>query len=675
MVTDAGLTGDPQAELIARLYHDRPLAHRTLFAKRHTKPDALFHPELINHLHSSLPAFCAIGFRDSAKSTLIEEAIALMAAFREFHHCLLVGASEAKAIERLHAIRRQFEKNEDFREVFGDLRGHPWGDEKIETSTGITIQAMGRGQAIRGTKNEDYRPDLIVPDDIEDRQSVATPEAREKTSAWFFQELLPAGDAEHVRVRMLANDMHVECIANQLENPQSGFVVKRYPILYRAEDGTDKPSWPDRFNMEWVKWKRDQLYSVGRGDEYEQEYMCRSTTPAAKLFKRNLIRYAGTADTPAQVRTWQSTFGAFDPARTVGANSADTGHCRWSWLGNRLVVWEAWGRRLLPDEIVASIFEADASPDTGRMTRIGVDEVGLSEFLMQPIRHESLRRGVTLPIIPLKLRENKDLRIRALQPWFQGREVIFAKPLPDLEAQLSGYPTGKKDVLDMLACALTMRPGQPVYEDFTVVNVADEIDEPNSQPWLALNATGALVTACLLYFSDGRLTLLADWVREGDPGAVLKTIVQEANLEAGRIVRLCAGPEHFDKFHNVGLTQAARRIPMDIRKGLSADAGRSEIRALLRRQSRGRPALCVGSRSRWSLNGFSGGYARGVDRYGVLAEQAESSEYRVLFEGIESWAGILRLGGEELSGSEIGDKHYAESADGRRYISAVPQRR
>lgn len=668
---------DLEAEVIERLYRDRVLAHNTIFeGKRHSEYPAAFHAELIDLFHSPDKAYCFIGFRGSAKSTLTEEAVTLMACFREFQHCLIVGASETKAAERLHAIRRQFEKNDLLRQVFGDLVGRPWGDDKIELTTGITIQAMGRGQAIRGTKNEDFRPDLIIPDDIEDRSSVGTPEMREKSSVWFFQELLPSGDEKTLRVRMVANDMHVECIANQLDNPKSGFVVKRYPILFMDEDGKEKPSWPDRFPLDWIKMKRDQLYSVGRGDEYEQEYMCRSTTPAAKLFKKGMIRHAGTIDCPAQVRTWQAVYGAFDPARTVGKNSADTGHCRWSWLGNRLVVWDAWGKALLPDAIVASIFEADADPQTGRMTKIGVDEVGLSEFLLQPIRHESLRRGVTLPIVPLKLRENKHSRIRALQPWFHGREVIFAQPLPDLEAQLAGYPTGKIDILDMLAVALTLRPGQPVYEDFSMANVVEDPGEITALPWLALNATGAVLTAALLYYKEGRLTIVADWVREGDPAASLRTVIQEANLEAGRDCRVTCGPHHFDRFHNVGLTQAARRIPADIRRGLPPDGGRGEIRALLRRQLRGVAALYVSSHARWTLNAFAGGYARQLNKNGQLSEEAEQNEYRVLMEGIESWAGLLRLGGgEDLSDEATDGRNYAESVGGQRYISSLPQRR
>ena len=218
------LTLSPKEELLIRLFKDRRLAHRVVFGGAHKFATPLFHAEIIDRFHSKAIRNCVeITFRGGAKSTLAEEGVSLGTGFRDFAHCLIVGASIDRGRERLHAVRRHLENNEAMLELFGDLKGRPWTDDMLETNTGRTIQAMGRGQSLRGTKSERIRPDLILLDDIEDAESLRTAEGRKKIQDWFFQELLPMGDEPTMRVRILSNDRHPECLANILKAPDSGF--------------------------------------------------------------------------------------------------------------------------------------------------------------------------------------------------------------------------------------------------------------------------------------------------------------------------------------------------------------------------------------------------------------------------------------------------------------------
>ena len=653
---------DPRAEIVERFHKNRVLAHAILFkGVRHQNETPPFHEEMIRDCHSGLKQVCVIAFRGSGKSTVAEEAMTLMACFREFRHGLIVGANLAKACERLHSIRRQFEGNAQLIDVFGNLRGQPWGDEKIELRTGITIQALGRGQAIRGTKNEDVRPDFILADDIEDAESVRTPEGREKVSQWFFGELLPSGDEPRLRVRVLANDMHPEAIANQLKREGAGFVVRIYPWVWTDEKGEEHPAWPDRFPLEFIERRRRQLYSLGRAGEYQREYMCHSESPEEKPFKRDMLRVEAT------YRSWQAVYCALDPARSLGRTAADTGFAAWSWLGTKLVVWDAWGRQLLPDAIVSALFEAN---ETYRPVTIGIDMIGLSEFLAQPLRAEQVKRGETLPTIPLPAPKAKSERIRALQPFFNAREVIFAKPLPDLQAQLLGFPSGKRDILDALAYSLQMRAGAPVYEDFTQGHIVEDLRPAPGLPfYLALNASHTHLAVSLLQLVQGGLRIYWDELREGEPAMLVKEMIQSATMEAGRGVRAVCEPHTLDRYALQGLAAALRKLLGDnYRPGGDVATGRAELRSLLRQQRQGMPALLISTRARWTLNGFAGGYARALLKGGQLADHAVEGIYRVLLEGVESFAALLRLGLRDEEDEE--SLHYEYTRDGRRYLSA-----
>jgi hypothetical protein len=305
---------------------------------------------------------------------------------------------------------------------------------------------------------------------------------------------------------------------------------------------------------------------------------------------------------------------------------------------------------------------------------MGFEEDGLNEWALQPIRTEQLKRGTMIPLVPVKAPQGKIDFIKGLQVFFNAREVWFASDFTEAWAQFLGFPSGNIDAPNALAYALhpKLKPGVPMYEDFNVINVADEMQMSEREPaWLALNATGSMVTAVLVQFIDGNLRVFADWVREGEPATILAGIVRGANLEAGKIVRVVAGPLHYDRYNNVGLAAAARRAPIEIRKGTASDVGRNEIRALLKKQSRSVPAFLIAAQAKWTLNAFSGGYCRAVLKGGVLGDHAEDGLYRLLAEGLESFAGMIRTGAAEGDGTESTN---AVTSDGRPYFSARPQR-
>jgi hypothetical protein len=97
--------------------------------------------------------------------------------------------------------------------------------------------------------------------------------------------------------------------------------------------------------------------------------------------------------------------------------------------------------------------------------------------------------------------------------------------------------------------------------------------------------------------------------------------------------------------------------------------GRDEIRGLLQRQIRGLPALQISTRARWTLNAFAAGYARAVDKRGVVQEEAREGVYRTLMEGLEAFTALLKVG--TLSDSP---PNVRMTEGGQRYVSALPGR-
>lgn len=649
---------DAHKQILHKLHADRVLMHEVIFKHRHPNITPPFIADMIEAWHSPEPRILYEVFRGGAKSTTSEEAILIKAAFREIRNYLIVGATKDRAYERLHAIRHEIETNDRLAEVFGDLQGATWGDGELVLSNNVRLLAMGKGQSLRGVKYLDARPDGVFCDDLEEPEDVRTPEARERILNWLLFDLIPALDTNRAHIRVAATPLDPEALPAQLI--RAGWTHKKYPIEYIDDSGVRQATWPDRETLVKIDERRNSAIKVGKLRQYNQEYMCDAESAGEKTFKKEMFRIE------PQVRTWQNIYCMYDPARTVNATSATTGFAAWSWISGRLIIWEGWGRQLMPDEIISDMFRIF---DRHHPVWIGVEEDGLNQWLLQPIRQEQVRRGMVLPVKPVKAPKGKIDFIRGLQPYFNAREAIFVRDLPELSAQLLSFPTGRIDAPNALAYAPRMRPGAPMYDDFGARNVGEEMRPFPGRPlWLALGASSQGVTAVLMQIMDGAVRVYQDWTREGEPSAVFGDLMTDITTDCRQRPRLVMGPQHFDQYNNFGLRQAAIKAQYDIRQGTIPATGRVVVRDLLRKDLRNMPALLVSDQARWATNGFAGGYCKALLKGGMLAEYAEEGPYRVMLESIESFVGLMKLGmAEDDPDMEL---NYDYTNAGRKFLSA-----
>ncbi len=662
-------------DTVFELMDDDPiLVHDIFFGDRHANRDAPFHAEMIRDWHSSTPNILTMAFRGSAKSTKAEEAITLEVCLRRVKNVLILGESETRASERLAAIKHHIEYDQDLQETFEIGPGDPWTETRACTSTGVMIQAYGRGQSLRGVKHLDERPDFIFLDDVEDVESgsVATPEARLKTKKWLAGTVIPTL-APGGRMRMAATPLHPEALAPTLAKADTSWTTRTYPILRRDSDGDFVPTWPDRFPAEAILRSKAAFEEIGQSETFQQEYMCEAVDPASQTFTEDMFIVEPVP------RSYHAVYAIYDPARTTNIKSATTGKCVASWVGNRLVVWEAEAKKWMPDETVADIFATCA-----RYTpvAVGVEQDGLNEWLLQPIRTQQVIRGEIIPLRPLKAPRGKIDFIRGLQPYFASRAVIFASHLPELRAQLVGFPNGFIDAPNALAYMLHMKLGVPIYDNFSENHIDGLVHAQRGVPYhLLLNSNNQVTTGVLAQLQQGRLVVLGDWVVDGDPGTVLTDIVSSALLcvdqsgpaEAPRLrselepqqipsLRLLSSQRHFDEYTVYGLRAAVRQAGYELERGGEAVQGREEIRALLRRLSHGGAAVAIAPSATWTLRAFAGGYARDATSTLPL-----DNAYAVLMEPLEAFAARLRRLADPLAERQ----NIQYTSDGRRYVSAL----
>lgn len=165
--------------------------------------------QLHEYLFENLPASVNVGElsksvrqaiaapRGEAKSTICTQLFPLWCMVADLKKYIIIAMdTKEQAYGMLEAIKVEIESNPRLHIDFPELSaGKVWRAGAILTSKNQKVEAVGAGQKLRGRRHGAYRPDLVVLDDIENDESVQTPEQRNKLHAWILKAVLKLGAA------------------------------------------------------------------------------------------------------------------------------------------------------------------------------------------------------------------------------------------------------------------------------------------------------------------------------------------------------------------------------------------------------------------------------------------------------------------------------------------------
>jgi hypothetical protein len=100
-----------------------------------------------------------------------------------------------------------------------------WRQNRITLRNGVTIEAFGAGQRIRGHRDRENRPSLIVCDDLQNDNHILSPTQRQRSRDWFHGTLLKAGTPQ-THVVNLTTVLHRDALAMELD-PSKGADARR----------------------------------------------------------------------------------------------------------------------------------------------------------------------------------------------------------------------------------------------------------------------------------------------------------------------------------------------------------------------------------------------------------------------------------------------------------------
>ena len=177
--------------------------------------------------------YVAIWGRGLTKSTSAEMTAVAEGARRVKKYCLYVCGAQEQADDHVSNVGdmlgtdgiETYYPELSSRDVskYGASRG--WRRNRLRTAAGYTIDAMGLDTArSRGAKLDEYRPDIIIFDDLDDQEDKEA--AVLKKVRAITRKILPAG-ADDLAVIFIQNLVHEGSIARQLEDGTATWLADR----------------------------------------------------------------------------------------------------------------------------------------------------------------------------------------------------------------------------------------------------------------------------------------------------------------------------------------------------------------------------------------------------------------------------------------------------------------
>lgn len=408
--------------------------------------------------------------RGEAKSTICTQLFPLWNMVCDLKKYIIIAMdTKEQAYGMLEAIKVEIESNPRLAIDFPELTpGKVWRAGAILTSKNQKVEAVGAGQKLRGRRHGAYRPDLVVLDDIENDESVQTPEQRNKLHDWILKAVLKLGAAgEKFDVIYVGTILHYDSVLNRilstkgwkrmrfkaiLRMPDNMVLWDEWENIYLSEDGDDdtlsdlfyqqhKAEMDKGAIVSWLARPILYLMKIRASDghsAFDSEYQNDPISGDDAIFA-NSIQY--WAELPNDL----IYFGALDPSMGKAGASRDPsailvgGYHR---ATGKLYVVEAQIKKRVPDLIIEDVIRLHTQYNCHRWF---VETVQFQEFLQTELIKRSAARGKPVPATATKPNSDKMLRIESLQPHIANGLILLHRSQSTLETQLRHFPKADHD--------------------------------------------------------------------------------------------------------------------------------------------------------------------------------------------------------------------------------------
>jgi len=431
--------------------------------------------------------------RNAAKSAIASLIFPLWCiCYRKERYIVIVSDTRDQAEAFLSHIKDELEKNEKLIESFPDIceigqKPSPsrWTRSEIVTRNDVLVTALGSNQKIRGRRNREIRPSLIILDDIENDTNTQSEESRQKLFNWFTKAVLKAGSPT-TNVIVVGTLQHFDSLLAKLidEVGMPGWRKRVYKSVIVWAINTDlwqkwaaifnnRESYKSRSGKEaaydfyvdnkdamlegtQVLWpEREDYYSLMLMREqeapgsFDSEKQNEPVSSRESLFNPETFRYwsdnyRSTEELLQYLGNNAQFFGSCDPS---GGESIS---CDYSAIiilvrdkrDGALYVIEADIKRRTPDETMNDIL---AYRTRYKFEKFAVEGNYFQTLMVTEMERRSKVQGSNQTFTVVKNTSSKYERIQTLQPLIKNGTILFNRLHKTLIEQLKYFPKAKYD--------------------------------------------------------------------------------------------------------------------------------------------------------------------------------------------------------------------------------------
>ncbi len=400
-------------------------------------------------------------------------------------------------------LKRELLSNQLIKDVFGSVKtkrlegvDYDEGFSKLAwvTSGGTLVFPRGAGQQIRGVLHNSNRPDLIIIDDLEDKQNIMSEEQRAKLKEWFHSDVMKCISRYEKNYQFIYIDTlkHEDSLLQELID-SSDWASIRLDVC----DDDYKSNAPDFMTDEEIAIEVQEHREHGTLDVFYREMRNIPISTEDAVFKPEYFRHfedwketlkllpqQGEGPAPEQklekieCRNLTSVV-IVDPAKTVKLQSADSAIVGISVdrESQKIFCREVVSGKFYPDRIYREAF--DMVRRLNAMV-LGVEVTSLHQFISQPLENQMRIEGIHCHYEELKAVGKKEERIANLAPYYRQGFIYHNRAnCNKLESQLLSFPRSKLwDVMDAFAYVIKLMDNLSIYFDPpNFDDMEDEYDE------------------------------------------------------------------------------------------------------------------------------------------------------------------------------------------------------
>lgn len=516
-----------------------------LFAKMYfshylTARHCSFHEELCAVLEEMSAKrrsrFALAAPRRSAKSTFVSCIYVLWSiCYSKEKYIILISDIEDQADKLLKHVKDELQTNllllEDFPQVClrqGEPRPKVWSKDEIETKNGIRVEAYGTFGKLRGQRHKQYRPSLIILDDIENDENTQSPKQMNDLNDWLNNAVFMAGD-DALNVVLVGTIQTYGCLlAKYTKQDQTGWKKRIYKAIiqpasnqplwekwkaiyknedcYGTSDGEDgaldffKDHKKEMTEGAVVLWPEQEDYYtlmkllMDTGESYfNREKQNEPVDPSTAIFKWDKIKYwdeefQSEEELRSKLRDSLTYHLGCDPslggekgdysAVIVVAKHTET---------KRVFVLVADIAKKTPDKIIETIIElAGVYP----FKNVLVESVQFQSYFADQVRERASERDLELSVVKVNHGSSKRARIELLEPGINNGRILFGRSQRMLIEQIKYYPNWKNDDgPDALEMAVAGAKGDSTRVIFGDLNGGpDDDDDDDDGPTFNVNS-------------------------------------------------------------------------------------------------------------------------------------------------------------------------------------------